>query len=617
MRRILFALSTAALALLPVAAGAACTGNTIFGCPAAVSPGSTDLLLGWQPGQNPHTRTFTLPQVLGAGLPGAFSTLGVSSTATVGPTGGNQLTVAGNPASGSQIVFSETGTGGYLVQNYFDVARTIAYSGVSTASTNHMIDVSGVISGTSADVGQYALNNYKGFLSLQTGQVLDWTSGQVILSAGFYGQAGAGLWNVSQTGAPGTLAAWVGNTAYSTLGQLVQNGTNEYELITSGTSAVSGGPTGTGTNITDGTAHWRYVNTVDLSYNMSGLVSQAIASFNAGGSANDYRGVVQGGNSVSEVLSGATDYLNVIGHEVDVGIAPGGSAYRRVALQLVSLTTAGKGDFQDAGLTFGGGASGRFENGINFADNAVSATGYGINFWSWNAATTQAMAGAIDMLRVNANGAGFAGGGFLVRWANGEITNPTAALSGGDLYMGYGALQVGSNGLTLDAPLYRLTGNPTGLTGGTNWSTGQLAVDNHGNRGTVTASAGVPTAVTITQFASSVAPYTSSTWSPDNASSNTGAGGSPVLSTTFTATEATAQATTPTITLGGVATVGFGSAMTLKNTVVASLPTCNAGAKYYEYVVSDGSAPTYGATIAGGGAVVAPVVCDGTNWKAH
>jgi hypothetical protein len=48
---------------------------------------------------------------------------------------------------------------------------------------------------------------------------------------------------------------------------------------------------------------------------------------------------------------------------------------------------------------------------------------------------------------------------------------------------------------------------------------------------------------------------------------------------------------------------------------VAGLPTCNAAAKAARRFVTDASAPTYNATVAGGGAVNVGVTCDGTNWK--
>jgi hypothetical protein len=53
--------------------------------------------------------------------------------------------------------------------------------------------------------------------------------------------------------------AWVGSTAY-VVGALVLNDTNKiYECVTAGTSASSGGPTGTGSAITDGTVVWNYL----------------------------------------------------------------------------------------------------------------------------------------------------------------------------------------------------------------------------------------------------------------------------------------------------------------------------------------------------------------------
>jgi hypothetical protein len=52
--------------------------------------------------------------------------------------------------------------------------------------------------------------------------------------------------------------AWAASTAYS-LGTRRFNGSNVYAVATAGTSAASGGPTGTGSGITDGTVVWNYV----------------------------------------------------------------------------------------------------------------------------------------------------------------------------------------------------------------------------------------------------------------------------------------------------------------------------------------------------------------------
>jgi hypothetical protein len=60
--------------------------------------------------------------------------------------------------------------------------------------------------------------------------------------------------------------AWVGSTSYAVPGMLVTNDTGKvYELTTPGTSASSGGPTGTTATwngITDGTCKWQYIGTL-------------------------------------------------------------------------------------------------------------------------------------------------------------------------------------------------------------------------------------------------------------------------------------------------------------------------------------------------------------------
>jgi hypothetical protein len=49
--------------------------------------------------------------------------------------------------------------------------------------------------------------------------------------------------------------------------------------------------------------------------------------------------------------------------------------------------------------------------------------------------------------------------------------------------------------------------------------------------------------------------------------------------------------------------------------IVADLPSAAASGLGARAFVSDASAPTFGSTVAGGGAVAVPVYSDGTNWK--
>jgi hypothetical protein len=53
----------------------------------------------------------------------------------------------------------------------------------------------------------------------------------------------------------------------------------------------------------------------------------------------------------------------------------------------------------------------------------------------------------------------------------------------------------------------------------------------------------------------------------------------------------------------------------LTNYTVATLPSASTSGKGARSFVTDASAPTFGSTVSGGGAVATPVYSDGTNWK--
>lgn len=67
------------------------------------------------------------------------------------------------------------------------------------------------------------------------------------------------------------LSAWASSHAY-TVGNRISSSSNAYQCITAGTSASSGGPTTTAADITDGTAHWKYLSAIDFS-TLAGWVS--------------------------------------------------------------------------------------------------------------------------------------------------------------------------------------------------------------------------------------------------------------------------------------------------------------------------------------------------------
>ncbi len=64
--------------------------------------------------------------------------------------------------------------------------------------------------------------------------------------------------NVSIIGSSAGISAWAADTAY-TLNQIRSNGGSYYRVKTAGTSASSGGPTGKGSAITDGTVVWEWL----------------------------------------------------------------------------------------------------------------------------------------------------------------------------------------------------------------------------------------------------------------------------------------------------------------------------------------------------------------------
>jgi len=83
-------------------------------------------------------------------------------------------------------------------------------------------------------------------------------------------------------------APWAGSRAY-VLGEQAHNGGNLYRVTTPGTSAASGGPSGTGASITDGGVTWTFVQAgTDMTLDNTNLalgqqVSVTAFTLNAGG----------------------------------------------------------------------------------------------------------------------------------------------------------------------------------------------------------------------------------------------------------------------------------------------------------------------------------------------
>jgi hypothetical protein len=63
--------------------------------------------------------------------------------------------------------------------------------------------------------------------------------------------------------------------------------------------------------------------------------------------------------------------------------------------------------------------------------------------------------------------------------------------------------------------------------------------------------------------------------------------------------------------------VNANGSVSMTTHLVSALPGCVAGLLGQQFQVSDATAPAYGVTLVGGGAVPALAICDGSTWKAH
>jgi len=129
MRRYYLSILFAALVLLwGSSVWAQCSNAQINGCQPAVNPQPTDILLGYQYGQTPHVRKFTLQQLANT-TAGTFTTLSISGQATIGGTltaGASTLSSLTVPGS-----VSFTGTGPFAVS----VTQGVSVGGIMSAST--------------------------------------------------------------------------------------------------------------------------------------------------------------------------------------------------------------------------------------------------------------------------------------------------------------------------------------------------------------------------------------------------------------------------------------------------------------------------------------------------
>ncbi len=281
-----------------------------------------------------------------------------------------------------------------------------------------------------------------------------------------------------------------------------------------------------------------------------GLSSKVIAGVNMGGVAGGF-GTTQfglgsyfGANPWAQATAG-TFLTQVVGTEVDASIGASASAANFAIMQLVMTSDhAVQGLLADVGLAIAAqvgasvGVRNLFEAGAYQAQWPVDPNGYVFSVHS-GTATAATGAGGVDMLQLTASGNGREGGNFTFRSAGSGTLGATAIDGSGGLKIGTGYINANAAGLVLDAPLWVLSGTPTVVAGGTNYTTGDLVGDSLGNVLSVTAVAGVVTAVAVSARAEGRAADASA--SPIATSTMTYSGGT--VGTGLTVGETWAQST--------------------------------------------------------------------------
>lgn len=281
-------------------------------------------------------------------------------------------------------------------------------------------------------------------------------------------------------------AQWQSSFPYTVAGTVIQNNRNVYRLLTTGTSASSGGPTGTGNTINDNTCVWAYViNLEQYNYfNGGGFVNKC--NVNLGGVAlsggDPGAGFVFGGGIVSALTNAAaTNIAECTGLEIDCWAVSGSTVGEKGALKLLVGTTseggsANQGSYMDYCLMFN-------SQGRAYGTKTVMSIG------SWSYASPLVsnsyimqlqertdvppqFSGGIDLRFADVSGTGgLLGGGFL--WAS----HAGAKIDGsGNFISGYGYMGWNTSGLVIDCTYQQATG-ATLVAAGTNFQVGAVLID--------------------------------------------------------------------------------------------------------------------------------------------
>lgn len=656
-RHVIFAVT---LILTPLSAWAQCAGGLLSNCPAAVSPQTNDLVYGWQPGQTPHSRSFTLTQIgtavvtipfaspppLGNVTPntGAFTSLSATGAATVNGNVvfGNGSTVKGTLAGGgggASLTLSGGTNATYSIIN--DKGTLAQFSG--TSNTNPAVNLFQLKSSPTGAHAQFFVagpssdaNTNLDFIMKGTGGVtFGNNAGITTLAPVTVGNSiiGAGK-TITYAGTPSNAQSNLdlrivpaGNVPdpippavnWQSIAQIISLGDTATAPVNAGGIrglyiSMSNGAGSVGNRLP-----LDVVNTVTAgnptTVGNGGAPLAARFTTNVNASLGGAPGAPLGAPFGVDIelstngVGAANPMTGIYGMEIGVSNDSASVITRRAGIQIVDKAAGGtRGTAWDYAI-------GIATNDVVQGWNNIFQVGGTFGGWPGDNNTTlfKVQHGATDATLTSNYGRGIDLWEGIPNEFQFRGIGPFLVDASGNVMVGTGLIKPLSTGISIDVTgsvgtAVALNAAGTGYVAG-EWiyfATGGAAkINTIGAGGSITSLSALFRA-----------PYVESGAVPcTTGCATTAQPGSNGSGATVDITWATTRNQLDLNPSGGLTTAG--GAFKPKNTVVASLPTCNAGAKYQTYAVSDASAPTYGAALAGGGAVVALAVCDGTNWTAH
>jgi hypothetical protein len=273
-------------------------------------------------------------------------------------------------------------------------------------------------------------------------------------------------------------------------------------------SGWDGSRVGLGVQLSDSAA-----TTLSGNYSKVAASVIAISSFNQGGVSAGFGTTQFGrGSNFGAVFStrldgGATWLGGQTGAEIDVQASAGSSLSAQVGLQIVHQGAhAVQGTNTDAAFRIGDQVSALigWKNLITLGsyDSQWPTDPNGYLIQSQNganyASVAAAAAGGVDLLETAFTGVGRSGGGFAFRTSGPSgVVGATAIDGTGGIKVGAGYISANTAGLIIDAPLFIFSSVGSIVSGGTNFASGDLVNDGFGNIFSVTATAGVVSALTL------------------------------------------------------------------------------------------------------------------------